>query len=100
MVRLFGWISLGPMAGFVIGTGEVYLVGLSLGFPLGYPLDYPNPGAELSGTLLVASLGLWFFSDMVWGVGISCVPPFGSFIASKMNSVRYCQLMEFLKLSL
>ena len=92
--------SLGPMAGFVIGTLEVYLVGLSLGFPLGYPLDYPNTGAELSGTLLFAPLRLWFFSDVIWGVGISFVPPYGYFIASKMNSVRYFQLMEFLTLSL
>ena len=93
-------LSLGPMAGLMIGAGEGSVVGLSLVFPLGYPLDSPNPGSELSGTLLVAYLGLWFFYDVIWGVGISCVPPYGSFIASKMNSVRYCQLMEFLNLSL
>ena len=85
--------SLVPMAVLMIGTDEGSVVGLSLVFPLGSPLDSPNPGADLSGTLLYAPLGLWFFFDVVWGVGIYFVPPSGSSIASKMNSVRYCQLV-------
>ena len=93
-------ISLGQMDALMIGTDEGSVVGLSLVFPLGSPLDSPNPGADLSGTLLYAPLGLWFFSDVVWGVGIYFVPPSGSSIASKMNSVRYCQLVEILTLSL
>ena len=35
-----------------------------------------------------------------WGVGISCFAPSGTFITSKMNSVRYLQLLELLTLSL
>ena len=102
---------------FMIGTGEGYLVGLSLGLPLGSPLDSPNPVSELPDTLLGAPLGLWFGSEVArclcyfqrlmdlhednfWGVGISCVPTSGYSIASKINSVKYFQLMELLKLSL
>ena len=71
----------------MIGTGEGYLVGLPLGLPLGSPLNYPNLGADMPSMLMGTPLGLWFFSDMVWWVGIYCVPSSGSFIASKMNSV-------------
>ena len=35
-------ISLGALDGFIICTGEVYLVLLSLGLPLGSPLGSPN----------------------------------------------------------
>ena len=39
-------VSLGALAGLVIGAIEVYLVGFSLGLPLGSPLESPNPGAK------------------------------------------------------
>ena len=88
------------LAGLMIGTGEGYLVGLSLGLPLGSPLDSKNHGADLSGMLLDTPLGFWFGSEMLWGVGIYCVPTSGAFIISKINSVRYFQLLEFPTLSL
>ena len=37
-------VSFGPLDRFMIVTGKVYLVGLSLGLPLGYQLESPNPG--------------------------------------------------------
>ena len=77
--RIFGWLNTGAST---------------------YPLDSPNPGADSTGTLMGAPLGLWFVSDVFWGVGIYCVPPFGAFITYKINSVRYCHLVEFLTLSL
>ena len=58
-------VSLVVLYGLMIGTGEGYVVGLSLVIPLGYPLESPNTGAELSGTLLEAPLGLWFVSEVV-----------------------------------
>ena len=45
-------VSLVPLDGLVIGTGEGYLAGLSLRLPLGYPLDSPNPVLELPGMIL------------------------------------------------
>ena len=108
-------VSLGILAGFMIGTGEGYLVGLSLGLPLGYPLDSPNSGAGIPGMLMGVPLGLWFgyeesrclcswlhlmdfHESNWWEVCISCVFPSGAFITSKINSVMYFQLMELLKL--
>ena len=41
-----------------------------------------------------------FGKSTCWGVGISRAPAYGALITSNMNSVRYCQLMEFLTLSL
>ena len=76
------------------------MVGLSLRLSLASLLEYPSPGDELTDMLLGVPLGLWFGSDVVWEVGIYCVPPYGYFITSKINSVRYCQLMELLTLSL
>ena len=61
----FAVVSLGPLAGLMIVTGEVSLVGLSLTLPLGTPLESTNPGSELSDTLLGAPLGLRFLSDAV-----------------------------------
>ena len=54
----------------------------------------------MPGTLMGAHIGLWFGSDMVLGVGISCVPPTGFFKTSKTNSVSYFQLLKLLTLSL
>ena len=82
-------VSLVILTGLIICAVEGSLVVLSLVIPLGYLLEYPNPGADLYGTLLGAAIGLWFGSDVVWGVGISCVPTSGAFITSKMNSVSY-----------
>ena len=48
------------MVGLMIGTGGLYLVGLSLVLTLGSPLEYPNTGADIPGMLLGAPLGLWF----------------------------------------
>ena len=45
-------VSLGRMDGHMIGTVEVFLVGLSLERSLESPLEFPNPGAELHETLL------------------------------------------------
>ena len=73
-----------------------------MGIPLGYPLESSNHGSDLPIMLLGASLGLWFGSEAViclccccglmdcndancWGVGISCVPPYGFIITYKMN---------------
>ena len=58
-------VSLGTLAGFIIGIGEGDLVGLSLRLPLVYPLDSPNTGAETPGTLLGTHIGLWFESEAV-----------------------------------
>ena len=75
----------------MIGNGEGYSVGLSLGLLIGLTLDSPNPGAELPVTLLGVPIGLWFGSEAdrrlcylqllmdchgasFWGVGIYCVP--------------------------
>ena len=88
------------MSGLMIGTGVGSLFGLSLIILLGYPLESTNPGADLPVMMLDAPSRLWFGSDVVWGVGISCVPTSGAFITSKMNSVRYCQLLELPTLSL
>ena len=94
------------MVGLMIGTGEGYLVGLSLGFTLGSPLKSPNHGAELPGMLLVATLRLWFGSELVrcsccchhltderkanfWGLGIYCITTSGDLITYNKNSVRY-----------
>ena len=92
--------SLGILSGLMIFTGEVYLVGLSLVLLLRSPLDSPNPITELTVMLLGAPLGMWFVSYMVLGVGISCVPPSGYVITYKMNSVKCCQLLELITLSL
>ena len=70
-------VPLGTLVGLKIGTGEVSLVGLSLGLTLGYPLESPNTRAEFPDMLMGAPIGLWFVSDVVWGAGISCVPPYG-----------------------
>ena len=50
----------------MIGTGEGYLVELSLGIPLVPPLDYPNPG--LTGIILGMSLGnpLGYLLEYIW----------------------------------
>ena len=88
--------SAGSPLGYSIGM----LLGLSLGLLLGSSYDFPNTGYEMSGTLLGAHIGLWFGSDVVGGVGIYCISHSRSFITSKMNPVRYCQLLELLNLSL
>ena len=90
MGRKFFVISLEPLDGFIIGAGKGCLVGLSLVLPLGSPLDSQNPVSDIPVTLMVAPLGLCFGSDIVWGLGISCVPPSGYFITSKMSSISYC----------
>ena len=41
-----------------------------------------------------------FVRTTCWGVGISCVPPYRSFIIFKMNSAKYFQLLDLLTLSL
>ena len=114
--RYFTGVLLGTLDGFTIGAGEGYLVGLSLGLPLGSPLESTHSGYDLPGTLMGAPLGLWFGSegvnylcfchllmgcheDTCWEVGMSCLPPFGAFITSKLNSVRYCKLLELLNFS-
>ena len=56
--------SLDTLVGLMIFIEEGLLIGLSLGLPLGYPLQSLNYGADLPVTLLVAHLGLWFFSKM------------------------------------
>ena len=108
-------VSIVSLSGLMIRTIEGYLVGLSLQVPLRSPLESQNPGSEMPGTLLVAPIGLWFFSELFrclcyccrlinfceatrWGVVISCVPNSGAFITSKMNSVRYLQVLEFITL--
>ena len=67
-------VSLGALGGLGIFTREGSLVGLSPGFPLGSPLGYPNPGVVLPGTLLGASHGLLFGSELImyW---CSCLYP-------------------------
>ena len=60
-VSLVG-VSLGPMYGLMLGTGEEYLAGLSLGLLLGSPLEYPNNGSDLTVMLLSVTLGLCFSS--------------------------------------
>ena len=101
----------------MIGNGEGSMIGLSLELPLGYTLEYPNTIDDLPGILLRDSLGLWFDSGSVrclccyrrlmdgheptcWGVGIYSFLSSGSLITSIMNSVRYCQLLDFLTLAL
>ena len=76
----------------MIGTGEGYLVGLSLGLTFGYPLKSPNTVSKLISMLLGVNLGLWFGYEAAeflcccrrlmdckestfWGVGISCLSP-------------------------
>ena len=93
-------VSIVPLYVLMIVTGEEYFVVLILVIPRVSQLEAPNPIAELPGTLMDAPLGLWFLSCAVWGVGISCVPPYGDLITSNMTSVRYCQLLEFLTLAL
>ena len=109
-------VSLGALAGLVVVTGEGYFFVLSLLLPREYPFYSPNPGAELPGTLMGYTLGLFFGYEAVvclcsclrlmdfhkatcWGVGISCVPPSGYFITSKESSVRYFQLLDLITLS-
>ena len=82
-------VSLGPLPALRTGTGEISMVDLSLGLPLGSQLEYPNTGADPPRTLMGAPLGLWFGSDMVWGLGISCVPTSGALIKYNKNLVRY-----------
>ena len=53
------------MDGLIIGTGERYLVGLSLELTLGSPLVSPNNGDDLPETLMGAPIGLWFGSEAV-----------------------------------
>ena len=94
-------IPLVPMSGLMLGTGEGPYFGLSLGITLGSPLESPDSGAELTGMLLDAPLGLWFVSEVVrfrcscrritdffeatfWGVGMSCDPNFGYFITFEL----------------
>ena len=113
----FVGFSLVSLAELVIGDVEVYLVGLSLVLPLGSPLESPNPGADFTGMLIGELLGLWFGYEVCryscfchrlmdfleanfWGVGVYCVPPSGPPITSNINSVIYCQLLEFLTLAL
>ena len=95
----------------MIGTLYGSLVGLSRGLPLGSPLESQNSGADLHDTLMGTPIGLWFGSEAVsclnyyprlmdfheatcWAVRISCIPTSEAFITSKINSVRYFQLME------
>ena len=108
-------VLFGTLVDLIIGTGELSLVGLSLGLPHGYPLESTNTGVDMPGTLMGASLGLWFLYEAVrcrywcsWcrlmdcrkatcgGVIIYCIPPSVSLITSNMNSLRYCQLLELL----
>ena len=58
-------VSLGTLSGLAIVPGEGFLVGLSLVLPLGYLLEYPNHGSDITDTLLVAPLELWFGSEAV-----------------------------------
>ena len=60
-------VSLGPLTGLVIGTGEGYVVGLSLLLTLGSPLDYPNLGLTgiILGISLVNPLG---FLNYIWHI--------------------------------
>ena len=76
-------VSLGRLAGLIIGTGEGSLVWLSLGLTLGSTLESPNTGDYMPVMLML---------------GIFCVRPSGAFITSKINSVQYCQLLELLTL--
>ena len=101
----------------MIGIGEGSLVVLSLRITLVSPHESLIPRDKLPSTLMGAPLGLWFGSgsvrflccclrlidchkDTCWGVCISCVPSSGTFVTSKMNSVKYYQLMELPTLSL
>ena len=70
-------VLFGTLVGLMIGTGEVSLVGLSLVLPLGYPLESTNTGVDMPGTLMGASLGLWFGSEAVrcwcyWCLLVDC----------------------------
>ena len=110
-------VSLDKLARLMIVTGEGFLVGLSLGLPLGSPLKSTNIGADLPIKILGAPLRLsfgysafrcwcccrcliYFCKATCWGVGTSCLPPYGAFITSNINSVRYFQLLELLTLAL
>ena len=103
--------------GYILGYSINMFLVLSLGLTLGSPLDSPNAVADLPGKFLGTPLGLCFGSEAsrclcyscwlmdfhkatCWVVFIYCVPSYGYFITSKINSVRYCQLMELLTLSL
>ena len=58
-------VSLDTLDGFMIGTGEVYFVGLSLVLSLGSPLDSLNPRSDMSGKLMGSPLGFCFGSGVV-----------------------------------
>ena len=64
-------VSLVTVGRFIIGTGEGYLVSLSLGFSLGSLIESKNTFSVLTVMLLGASLGLWFRSEVV-GYNCSC----------------------------
>ena len=98
--------SLGTLSGLIIGTVEGYLVGLSLILPLGSSLESTNYGNDIYGILLGMPLRLWFGSESLrcvcfcchltgscesnfWGVGISCVPPYGDIITYNTNLVSF-----------
>ena len=110
-------VTLGIISGLMIGTGGGYFVGLSLVLPLIYSLESSNTESMLPCTIMGTPLGLWFVSKLIkygcsWHrltdfckstcgeVDISCVPHYGAVITSNKNSVRYCQLLEFLTLVL
>ena len=103
--------------GYILRYSINMFLGLSLVLPLGSPLDSPNTGADMHSKFLGTPLGLYFGSEVsrcmcycrclmdfhkatCWVVFISCVPSYGAFITSKINSVRYFQLMELITLSL
>ena len=56
-------VLFGILVGFIIGTVEVSLVGLSLDVPHGYPLESTNTGVGIIGTLLITYIGLWIGSE-------------------------------------
>ena len=64
---MFG-VSLGQLAGLMIGTVKVSLVGLSMGLPFVSPLDSPNPG--LTGVILDMTLvnPLLSLLDSIWNI--------------------------------
>ena len=88
-----------------------------MGLPLGSSPESTNPVAGMPGTLVGATLELWFGSETFrcqccfrrltdfrkyncWGVCISCIPPSRALITSTMISVRYYQLLGFLTLEI
>ena len=116
MGRIFGWIFNWQNGWLDDWHWRMILVGLSLGLLLESLHDSPNSGDEIPSMLLVTHIGFWLGSEAArclcsccrlidcheatfWRVGISYVPPFGAFITSKINSVRYFQLMDFLTFS-